>query len=114
MRFNVKWDYTGWKEFTTMPLLQNDWNSTLITMINNLRKLIIFENENVELNVIKTNSFLVADMFENMLLYQENNGVRYLGNYEIEIDDSIPTNEIHLYDKLSPEEHTGKVIIENL
>ncbi|TXG80235.1 MAG: hypothetical protein E6R13_08500 [Spirochaetes bacterium] len=116
MRFKVNWDYTGWKEFPSRfgNLMQNDWNSTLITMINNLRKLIIFDNENIQLNIIKTNSILVADLLSNMLFYHEAEGAKYLGDYEIEVDDTVPLNEIHLYDKTSPEEYNGKVIIENL
>ena len=54
-KWQEKWNYYGWKEYLDVipdrPSMQSDWNSTLLTKINQMRNNILMITENTEIGV---------------------------------------------------------------
>ena len=119
-KFKVNWDYLGWtetpeslREFQLFST-QETWNDNLLRIIDNLARVINYDDEGLNLDTIGVHPSLYEKLIKNLTLHRFIKSVKLLGNYTIFIDEKYPINEIHVYANSSPEEHNGVVTIQNL
>ena len=93
------WNYLGWKVFTTNESeeTQFDWNSTLITAINQIKSIGNYTDENTVFDAIKINPSLHESIISKMYFYRTIKKTMFLSNYHIMLDENIAPNEIKLY-----------------
>lgn len=117
--FRVTWDYLGWKnvpeilqdiiDFTT----QENWNNNLLTIIDHLKTVMMYDNDETALNTIGLHPSLCREVIENMFLYRTIGEVKLLKHYLIETHEKYALNEIFVFSNEKPNEHNGKITIEN-
>lgn len=93
-----RWDYSGWRkrnEDDDVPLLQNDWNATLMTQINQVSAQIHRASLRASVDTIKTSPWMEA-LFLTLDFYKD--GV-IGGKYEVIYDETIEDDKIFLYNK---------------
>jgi hypothetical protein len=96
----LEWDYSGWvnhvKENTDSPWHQENWNRTLMTMIN---RLVIFSDPSLDKVLEVSNNlygiFLALEFFNiTNSVYGENLKVSFVQNSTNTIRLTTPTNEV--------------------
>ena len=113
-RWQAKWNYYGWKEHLDVtqdgPSMQGDWNSTLLTKINQMRNNILMVTENPEIGV-SVNNHLFNTIISELPFYSVKNGVTYLGRLSVNIDETLTDNKVYVYDK-NNEENIAEITID--
>lgn len=111
----LKWNYKGWKNYSTSPWSQTDWNQTLMTKINEASIGIHVKNLLSPATHIKIHKSLIS-LIKDLEYFRElNDGDLIIGKYKMFVDDNMQENEIIVFDKADADHEAPiKIIIENL
>ena len=113
-KWQTKWNYYGWKEYLDIipdrPSMQGDWNSTLLTKINQMRNNILMITENPEIGV-SVNSILFNTIISELPNSSVKDGVTYIGRLSVNIDETLPEDKVYVYDK-NNEENIAEITID--
>jgi hypothetical protein len=113
-KWQEKWNYYGWKEYLDVipdrPSMQSDWNSTLLTKINQMRNNILMITENTEIGV-SVNSHLSNTIINHLPFSNVKDGVTYLGRLSVNIDETLSDDKVYVYDK-NNEENIAEITID--
>jgi len=113
-KWQTKWNYYGWKEYLDVipvrPSMQADWNSTLLTKINQMRNHILVVNDKTEIGV-SVNSNLFNRIISLLPFTSIKDGVTYLGRISVNIDETLTDDKIYVYDK-NNEENIAEITID--
>ncbi len=113
-KWQEKWNYYGWKEYLDVipdrPSMQGDWNSTLLTKINQMRNNILMITENPEIGV-SVNSHLSNTIINHLPFSNVKDGVTYLGRLSVNIDETLSDDKVYVYDK-NNEENIAEITID--
>ncbi len=113
-KWNDKWNYYGWKEYLDITperdTMQKDWDSTLLTKINQMRNNILSVVEKTDIG-ISVNSNLYNMLINNLPFKGDKDGVTYIGRLSVNIDETLADDKIYVYDK-NNEENVGEILID--
>ena len=113
-KWQEKWNYYGWKEYLDVipdrPSMQGDWNSTLLTKINQMRNNILMITENTEIGV-SVNSHVFNTIISHLPFTNVKDGVTYLGRISVNIDETLTDDKVYVYDK-NNEENIAEITID--
>jgi hypothetical protein len=113
-KWQAKWNYYGWKEYLDVvpdrPSMQGDWNSTLLTKINQMRNNILMVNQKTEIGV-SVNSNLFNTIISGLPFSNIKDGVTYLGRLSVNIDETLTDDKVYVYDK-NNEENIAEITID--
>lgn len=97
--WNLEWDYKSWeKNYKQSPFIQDEWNQTLTTKINQISAQINMVSHFGGADTIKINSSLLP-LFESLTyLTKTDNGEMFLSNkYKVIIDNKLNKDRIYVY-----------------
>ncbi len=113
-KWQAKWNYYGWKEYLDVvpdrPSMQGDWNSTLLTKINQMRNNILMVNQKTEIGV-SVNSNIFNTIISGLPFSNVKDGVTYLGRLSVNIDETLTDDKVYVYDK-NNEENIAEITID--
>jgi hypothetical protein len=104
-KWQSTWNYYGWKEYLTIlperDTFQNDWNSTFVTRMNEMRVKILEDSPNVRgLIVVAVHPSLYASFIKTLLFLNVKNGKITIGtNYTVNLDASLDDDKVYVYGK---------------
>jgi hypothetical protein len=97
--WNLEWDYEAYKkgEYSNSPYVQDDWNQTLVTRINQISAQIHTTCLRGPADTIYLNSYL-EPIFETLGYYWSRHKI-LSDRYKIVIDDTLENNLIYIVNK---------------
>lgn len=104
--WNLDWDYKGWEnKFPKGTTIQDEWNQTLITRINQISAQINMASSFGGADMIKINSSLLPIFESLMFLTKTDNGELFLSDkYKVVIDNKLNKDRIYVYLNNVPDE----------
>lgn len=116
-KWQLTWNYYGWKKYlsitTERDTMQKDWNSTLLSVINDIASRIKQADAEAEIGV-KAHSSMYDKIIKDLPFTKVSLGVTYVGViYPLTLDNTLPEDKIYLYQR-GDVSNIGEILIDYL
>ena len=116
-KWQLTWNYYGWKKYLDVTperdTMQKDWNSTFLTVINQIAGSIKQADAEAEIGV-KAHPTMYDKLIKDLPFKKVSLGVTYVGIiYPLTLDNTLPEDKVYVYQR-SDETNIGEISIDYL